>query len=195
MLAADVDGFIGPIFADVAVLDIHREHVVAHESDRRKDAHGGDFFYGIFAVVTQKARDEFFLHSLNDIGFAGSFDEEEHGEFPIDLADMTFENDLRVNGTNGGFSFDILEQLFVGDADPELDDIQVAALELARTGCGKVQVGVVGENARLFESEPFSSNGTYIDTGGLAHSVVALTGVTDEMSDNQTFLLVKFSHV
>ncbi len=62
-------------------------------------------------MVAQEVWDELFLDGLDDIGFAGAIDEEEHGQLAVDLGDVTFKNDLSKDGAHEGLAFDVFEQL------------------------------------------------------------------------------------
>src|SRR6478735_5198480 len=107
-------------------------------------------------MVPQQTWNETFLDGLDDVRIARTIDEQQHREFPIDLGDVALENDLGKDGADERLSLDVVEELLVGNPYPELDDVQVPRVELSGPCRGKIKVGKIGQNARLFEFLAFA---------------------------------------
>ena len=144
-------------------------------------------------MVAQQAGNEFFLHRLDDVDFVGAVDEEQHRELAVDLRDVALKNDLGETRSHERLALDVLHELPVGHPDSEFDRIKVPGMELAGAARGKVEVGEVGQDARLFEPVPFPADRADIHAGGFANAVVAFARVADELADDQALLRIEFS--
>jgi hypothetical protein len=189
-LLANVDGVVGPVFADVAVLHVYEGEIVAHDADGLEKADGGDLGDGTFAVIAQEGGDEFFLDGLDDVGVAGAIDIEEHGDVAIDLGDVALEDDLGKDGADEGLAADVFLKLAEGNAEAEFDDVKVAGCELGGAARCEIDLGVVGEDAILLKALAFAAYGADVDAGALADAVIGFAGVADEFADDEALLIV-----
>jgi hypothetical protein len=190
-LSSHVDGFVGPVFYEVAVFHVHGHDVVSHDADRREESDGLDFLDAVVAVVPTQTGDDFLMNRLDQLLIALPFHHQEHGEVAVDLGDVAFDDALGEDGAHFGFATDVVEQTLIGDAELELDRVELADGILGGAGGAEIDLRVVTEDAVLFHSLAFPGDRTHIDSGFLPDRIVAVPRVAHERAQNQLFLVIE----
>lgn len=142
-------------------------------------------------MILEETRDDAALHTLDDVLFAGTIDEEEHGQFAVDLSNMAFKDDLCEDRTDEGFTLDVCEQTSMSDSISELDDVQMPGGKLANAAFAQVDVGKVAKDALVLQTLALSSNGPHARARRSGDGAVACSGVANEGTQDGTLVGVE----